>query len=65
MNWSVWRTGGKRHSYWHLVYRGSEDLARAHFEEIKGSLSRQKAGAVRLQDECDKKVDGYRAGVKA
>ncbi len=50
MNWSVWRTGGRRNSYWHLVFRGPEARARVQYDAIREGL---KGGSVKLLDGDD------------
>jgi len=58
MNWSIWQTGGRRSSYWHLVFRGSEEQARAKFESLVIGL---KSGALRLLDAEDKVINRFTA----
>ena len=47
MIWSVWQTGGRRHTYWHLVFRGSEAEAREKYESMRTALRR---GGIQLRD---------------
>jgi hypothetical protein len=59
MIWSVWQTGGRRHSYWHVIFRGLEARARAEFELAKKSM---KSGAIKLVDHNDRVIDRAQTG---
>lgn len=61
MSWSVWITGGRRHSYWCLNYLGPEAEARTKYELLKtGAEARDRhilyrtstgVGGIQLRDE--------------
>lgn len=54
MSWSVWRTGGRRHSFWTIDYLGTEHVARKRFEALRGG--ELKAGAAKLVDDEERVI---------
>jgi len=56
MTWSVWQTGGRRHTFLHLVFQGSEADARTRFESIRVGL---RAGGVQLRDMQGNTVENF------
>jgi hypothetical protein len=47
VTWSVWETYDRRHKWWRLIFRGSEERCRAAYDRLKkGAL----ANAIQLRN---------------